>query len=65
MPTHMIRGIFDSQNRCWHSDNSYGRMQCAVSKNPYELFNLIALKFPLVNKMDIFQYAGKMFCEEF
>ena len=35
------------------------------SQNTYELLNLRALKFPLVNKIYIFQSMGKIICVEF
>ena len=47
----------------WHKrkyDTSGGRF-----KNTYELLNLRALKFSPVNKIDIFQCMGKIFCVEF
>ena len=34
-------------------------------KNTFELLNLRALKFSLVNKIHIFQCMGKIFCVEF
>ena len=34
-------------------------------KNTYELINLEALKFSLLNKQHIFQYMGKIFSVEF
>ena len=34
-------------------------------KNTYELLNLRALKYSLVNKIHIFQCMGEIFCVEF
>ena len=34
-------------------------------KNPFELLNIRALKFSVVNKIHIFQCMGKIFCVEF
>ena len=45
-----------------------GRLtHCALGrfKNTYELLNLRAFKFSLVNKIHIFQCMGKIFCVEF
>ena len=37
---------------------------CTSRDHTYELWNLRALKFSLVNKLHIFQCMGKIFCAE-
>ena len=36
-----------------------------ISKSAHELLNLRALKISMLYKIHIFQYVGKIFCEEF
>ena len=47
----------DQYHACWCPGGRF--------KNTYELLNLRALKFSLVNKIHIFQCMGKIFCMEF
>ena len=64
---HWIRGIilYFVMHRMIYSPHPDDALHRVVFKNTYELLNLRALKFSLVNKIYIFQCMGKIFCVEF